>query len=305
MLLKVVTLILLIPISGVTLSYLLFQPFTYKLEEKFFTLTLRNGLFLQNKNKIILRKKKRIVFLTDLHIHEFLPKNYIPNVIKKVNSLHPDLLLFGGDFVVDSFTEMGLLDQLKNFGSYKKITVLGNHDYDIRGSEYAVDDIGPKNDKFADRLGKKLERLGIRVLRNENYILNFQSGKKLNIFGIDSKWAKKSDPSKYSSQDFNIVLTHNPTCFTDLNLPDVSLVLSGHNHGGGQVRLNDRIGLHLIFVKFPVWKFSHFRRGFEHYVSGVYRNKFGLQMYSSKGVGVSGLGVRINCRPEIMVIDII
>jgi len=70
----------------------------------------------------------------------------------------------------------------------------------------------------------------------------------------------------------------------------VDLMLAGHTHGG-QLSLNfiDRsLNLsHLIY----------------HYTSGWYENR-GAQLYVNRGIGTTGLPIRLGTRPEITVFEL-
>lgn len=295
----------------VPLVYLLFQPLTYRLIIQRYALDLnKNELIKLKKTKSDVINKKcsslRIVFLTDIHLHEFLPSDYIHKLIKKTNDLKTDILIFGGDYIVDELTDLRLLEQLKGFEAKIKLGVLGNHDYNMKGKDFRENKITSDNFRFADEICARLKAVGINILQNTNLIIKDKNGhSRLNIFGLDDLWVKKSDMSKFKPAKYNIIVTHNPQNFTDLNDSSINLVISGHNHGGGQLKLNKYISLHRAAGLIPLSPFSFFPEEFGKYIAGVYKNDYGIKMYSSTGVGITGLGVRINCRPEIVVIDII
>lgn len=268
------------------LIYLLYKPFSYDPRISFHKLSLATD------------DSMRIVFLTDPHFHEFMPKNYYKKAFEKVNALKPDVILFGGDFVHDRNTDFGQLGELQYLDAKNKIGVLGNHDYDIRKSEFRKDNITDENYEYGDLVEKELEKNGVRILRNENFEIGG-----INIFGLDSLWAKRNDLSKYKAGRHNIVIAHNPRLFEGVNADNaknVDLVLCGHNHGGGQIRLNKWISAHVLMgLLQPIW-FKAFGR----WVSGEYTNRHGQKMLLNRGLGLTGVSVRINCPPEISVIDI-
>jgi|GEM_PF-4717587 len=294
-LLKISAIILTYPIWGTPLLYFAFQPLTYRIRKVHLRVNL-NGV-----------SKKRIVFISDLHLHKFLPDKYVQNYIQEINALQPDLLLLGGDYIVDEYTDLDLLQQLKEFGDFPKLAVLGNHDYTIDGEDFFEDKITEEHFQFAREVQKGLEAVDIRVLRNENYTHKFAGQESdLNIFGIDSIWAKKADPSKYKPGKNNIIVCHNPRILENLDLEKVSLLLSGHNHGGGQIRLNRKISIHMLFALSSFGTpFKYVKEGFGKFTSGIYRNGHNMKMYCSRGIGMTGIAVRINCRPEIVVIDVV
>ncbi|MBN1331543.1 metallophosphoesterase [Candidatus Dojkabacteria bacterium] len=265
--------------------YLLFKPFSYNPRTTFIKISHKPS-------------NLRLVFITDLHFHEFMPKNYYKKAFEKINTLKPTAILFGGDFVHDRNTNFRQLEELRILNAKHKIGILGNHDYDIRKGDFQKDLIRTENFKYGDLVEKELEKNGITILRNENFEIGG-----VNVFGLDSLWAKKNDLSKYKPGEFNIILAHNPRLveeMNEVNAKGVNFVLCGHNHGGGQIRLNKWISAHVLMGLIqPIW-FKAFGR----WVSGSYKNKAGIKMFLNRGLGVTGISARINCPPEITIIDI-
>ncbi|WML47827.1 metallophosphoesterase [Neobacillus sp. PS3-34] len=75
----------------------------------------------------------KIVQISDLHIGEFYGKSNLVELVKKVNSLKPDILCFTGDLVEDSVDILNECSPvLKQFRSnLLNLAILGNHDYRI------------------------------------------------------------------------------------------------------------------------------------------------------------------------------
>ncbi|MBD3280094.1 hypothetical protein GF389_01035 [Candidatus Dojkabacteria bacterium] len=245
-----------------------------------------------------LKKPVKIVFLSDLHFHEFMPDDYYKKAFQEINKLKPDMIIFGGDFVHDQNTDFEQLKDLTILDAEDIVGVLGNHDYDIRSNEFRLPVLPSEKYKYADLVISELEENGVKILRNKNLKIG-----ELNIFGLDSLWARKNDLSKYKPDKHNIIIAHNPRLFGKMNeenARDADLVLCGHNHGGGQIRLNKWISAHVIMGLFQ----SIWHDGFGRWVSGEYKNKSGLRMVLSKGLGLTGISARINCPPEITVIEI-
>lgn len=44
----------------------------------------------------------RIVFISDIHIRLFFSKNRLNKLVKKVNTLKPEIIILGGDYVYKS-----------------------------------------------------------------------------------------------------------------------------------------------------------------------------------------------------------
>ena len=216
----------------------------------------------------------RIVLLTDLHLHPFTTTSLIRRAVEISNSLKPDLVLLGGDFVC-GFAEAALelapiLERLE--AKRGLFAVLGNYDH-YRG---------------ASVVSGGLRRASIRVLMNEGVRLTVGNGS-IFLAGIDSVFAGQPDPSAAFSARKNeavsLALVHEPDYINELSrLVQVDLQLSGHTHGG-QVRIP---GLGAIILP-PL---GH------RYVEGLYRVG-SSQVYTSRGIGMVGLPFRFNCPPEV------
>ena len=87
---------------------------------------------------------------------------------------------------------------------------------------------------------------------------------------------------------FKILMFHAPAYLDDV-AGKVNLCLAGHTHGG-QVRVP--------FMQ-PLWM----PKGCWPYVSGWYESS-GTKMYVSRGVGMSMLPIRFDCRPEVTFLTI-
>ena len=78
---------------------------------------------------------KRIVFVSDIHHGTTLSRERVKKLVERINSLHPDIIVLGGDYISMEeeyikpvFTELGKLKS--NYGVFG---VMGNHDYYVNG----------------------------------------------------------------------------------------------------------------------------------------------------------------------------
>jgi len=189
-----------------------------------------------------------IVFIADPHVR---PENigHTREVIRVINSLHPSLVLIGGDFSYHGHEDLSLQAVWREIDA-PVYAVLGNHDYraGINGSgfdgriSWAEElllrshgyDAGflysdsPDPD-HAQAIASVLERNGVTVLRNEQVTLDLD-GKPLVLVGVDDIWAGRADPPKVPDTGaYVIYLVHEPAWKPGW---DADLVLSGHTHGG-------------------------------------------------------------------------
>ena len=216
----------------------------------------------------------RIVLLTDLHLHPFTSADLIRRTVEISNSLKPDLVLLGGDYVcgfAEAAFELGsILESLD--AKHGLFGVLGNHDH-FRGSRIVQEG---------------LHRASIPVLMNEGLGLTIGEASVF-LAGLDSVSAGKANPKAAFSGRKNergvLALVHEPDYIDRLRkLVPVDLQLSGHTHGG-QIRIPDTGAIVL-----PRWG--------EVYVGGLYRVG-ASQVYTSRGIGMVHLPFRFNCPPEV------
>jgi len=191
---------------------------------------------------------ERIVFIADPHVR---PENIVHTreVIRVINSLHPSIVLIGGDFSYHRHENLSLQAVWGDIDA-PVYAILGNHDYHagiygggingriswvhelmLRSKDY---DAGflygdfPDTD-HAQAVVSALEHNGVTVLQNE-YIELEPGGKHLVLVGIDDIWAERADsPEIPEKNNYVIYLVHEPAWRTTW---DADLVLSGHTHGG-------------------------------------------------------------------------
>ncbi len=216
----------------------------------------------------------RIVLMTDFHLFPFTTVELIQQAIQQAGALSPDLVLLAGDFVysdAEAACELSpILAQLNpKLGSF---AVLGNHDH-VKGAAI---------------VRSALERSGIEVLNNRGIVLPIGSNS-FYLAGIDSMAAGQPDVrasfASYRGEVTTLVLAHEPDTIDYYSgLVPIDLQLSGHSHGG-QIRLP---GIGPVIL--PTWG----RR----YPRGLYRIK-DAQLFTSQGIGMVDLPLRVNCPPEI------
>ena len=228
----------------------------------------------------------RIAQLSDIHMEEFTEPFYLRQVVNQVSRLKPDFVFLTGDFVSHGpFSKdvsvraagecAGILEELQCSQVY---AVLGNHDA-LVGEELVT---------------QALTASHIPVLRNSHVALE-RGGGRLWLAGVDDPLCGSPDPEAAIPASIRniptepvILLCHGPD-FADNLLArpvgqSVSLMLSGHTHGG-QVRL-PLVGA----VALPPMG--------QKYVEGWFRLG-GLQLYVNRGIGTVQLPFRFNCPPEI------
>jgi len=217
-----------------------------------------------------------IVQLTDMHLRPFTQIELIQRAVIKANLLFPDLVALTGDYVwhdeEDILDLVPVLAQLDaKHGTY---ACMGNHDVETDPT-FIRDTFHQHN---------------IPVLINDGFNITVGNAQ-LYLAGIDDGWKGNPDIKKTMQNHLGgdiptVLLAHEPDMI-DWYADDtrISLQLSGHTHGGGQIISRKGKGL----VK------SHLGKK---YVQGLHRVNESW-VYTSRGIGSTGLPVRHNCPPEV------
>jgi predicted MPP superfamily phosphohydrolase len=200
-------------------------------------------------------------------------------VVELANSLKPDLIVLTGDFVSRSsrYIEPGIQALSKLEARIGQFAVLGNHDHweDATASRQALREAGIT---LTDNRGTWLER----------------GQSRLRICGVGDLWTDQQDPGAAlgdaTEKDAVIILSHNPDFAELLQDRRVSLMLSGHTHGG-QVVIPG-FGAPIVPSKYG-----------QKYLYGLVQGP-NCQVFVTRGVGTVSPPVRFLCRPEIVQITL-
>jgi predicted MPP superfamily phosphohydrolase len=229
-----------------------------------------------------------VVQLTDIHVGPFMPEEELARYVEEVNRVKPDLVALTGDFVASSPEEVApcvrALSRLH--ARYGVFACMGNHDV------YA---------DVEDELTRELESRGIRVLRNDAASIRV-GNTSLNVLGIDDLRWGKPDLSRAlqlaarEPGEARLLLSHRPEVFPEAAQLGIEVVLSGHYHGG-QVKLApDPRALSIARLITPYAE-GIFQLGRNGRSAGAGAKDSVL--FVSRGVGITGLPIRINCPPQI------
>jgi len=217
----------------------------------------------------------RIVHITDIHHGLYLPLQAVLDAVELSNRLQPDIVALTGDFItysrayIDPVAEV--LGRVK--ARYGVFATLGNHDFRVG----------------AEPVTRALRRVGVDVLRNHNAVIR-RGSDSLYVCGIedlgykpDLTRAMRGVPEGAPA----LLLSHHPGIIRKAARAGVSLVLSGHTHGG-QLKLPV---LGSIYGK--SLERTRFKSGWD--------TLGNTQIYVSRGIGTVVLPVRYRCPAEIPV----
>lgn len=223
----------------------------------------------------------RIVLLSDLHVAgPDMPPARLGRIVRQVNALKPDLVLFAGDFVSDK----GLAT--KHYSSRESVAPLAG--LDRRAIKLAV----PGNhDHWRDvrALERELAKVRVRTLRNE--VANAGG---VIVGGLDDNYTDHANLPRLlrhlrSMGRGGVILAHSPDDFPKLPR-GTGLMLAGHTHCG-------QIG-------WPWGGAPFYNVRDRRYGCGVIREN-GNTLIISAGLGTSVLPVRLFTQPEIWVVDVL
>jgi len=217
----------------------------------------------------------RIVQISDVHVGPTIGREFLADIVARVNALQPDLVAITGDLVDGTVEQLGaLLAPLKDLRAKDGVFfTTGNHEY-----------YWPQFESWFSFL----EGLGIRVLRNERVRVGGEHG--FDLAGIDDLTARSYGPGHGADLDRAlagrdssralVLLAHHPRQVRDAQRFDVDLQLSGHTHGG------------------QMFPFSLLVRLVEPYVAGLY-TLGKTTLYVSRGTGYWGPPMRLGSPAEI------
>ena len=216
----------------------------------------------------------KLAQVTDYHCSEFLTKEVIAKSIGVINDSNADIVLMTGDFVSRNHRWIyPCMETIKECRArYGVFAAIGNHDHWAGASI----------------ITQEIEKHGIPVLINRGKTLEIR-GEKLNILGVDDLWTGNPDVrtalSTVEKGHFNILMTHNPDHWDDINHHSIDLTFAGHTHGG-------QFGIKLPGIS------CHLGELFHKYNRGLFKSD-GKALYVNQGIGYTGPPIRIHTPPEI------
>lgn len=220
----------------------------------------------------------RIAQVSDVHHGRLVPIEEVRRVVSLANAARADMIALTGDYTTQlrRYVEP-CAEALSELKAPEGVwAVLGNHDHNTGGA-----------------LTKQaLARRGISVLTNENTVLR-RGADSLQLAGADDwGWGYADFARALGGVDLarpTVLLSHEPIAFDMEETRGVSLILSGHTHGG-------QVCLPVVGspVKYVWGKYLRHLRGLH--------ERDGARLYVSRGTGMIGVPLRIGARPEVAVL---
>jgi predicted MPP superfamily phosphohydrolase len=211
-------------------------------------------------------------------------------LIRKINALKADLIVFTGDFICRSKleNEEGLRDTLNALDApLGCFAVFGNHDYERFVTVNEKGDYDVETPSFESNIIKGFRRLfqpvkltgrikeealavnqhvpltlllkgtPFQILHNKTVLVPYK-GSWFNISGLGEYSVGKFDPNKtfcnFDDRYPGLVLSHNPDTLEVLKKYPGNIILSGHTHGG-------QVNIPGFWSRFTLIENLHFKRG--------------------------------------------
>ena len=224
----------------------------------------------------------KIVHFTDLHYKKVITEKRVEELIKEINKIKPDLILFTGDLLdkdykINNKDITFLIKQLSNLNStYGNFAILGDNDY---GKEETIKNIYIQSN--------------FTLLENNYSIIYNENNDKIFIGGLSTSTYEEADINKVmtyfsNNQDikFKIIMLHEPDyIYTILNnYNNINLILAGHSINGS--------------INIPLIKYFLSPNGAKKYYQPYYK-KSNTDIYISNGIGLNNLNFRLFNHPSI------
>lgn len=245
----------------------------------------------------------RIAQISDLHDAEFGEEN--EKLISLLREAEPDIIVITGDFVDRRRTDIELSLNVARMAVEIAPTyfVTGNHEASLSEKDYKS-------------LKEGMIDAGVVVLEDDTVALD-RGGDKITLMGVNDPIFSKDRSSGADEEttedpdidkkimdaklevltaasdltDYTVLLSHRPEVFEVYVDHGIDLVISGHLHGG-QVRLPFIGGF-----------YTPNQGLFPEIIEGLYYIG-DTNIVVSRGLGNSAFPIRVNNRPEIVIIEL-
>lgn len=215
----------------------------------------------------------KIVHFSDFHYGRTTNLEELKNLVKDINKIKPDIIVFTGDFIdkdirIDDSKMANIIEELKKLDStYGNYYVSGNHD-----------------DKF-DKYKQMMDSSNFIDLNNSYDVIYNTNNETILLSGLSTKADTKflDDVFKDKFYNYKINIMHYPDDIKKIKDYNYDLVLAGHSHNG-QVRVP-----FYGAVILP----SHAKKYYKPYYK-INNTNF----YISSGIGTSNYNFRIFNRPS-------
>ncbi len=218
----------------------------------------------------------KIAFASDFHAGRPTHPAIFADLFARIRDEQPDLLLLGGDYITGPARHAAVLcpGLAACHPPLGKFAVFGNHDL-------STDD---------QHIARLFEDAGVTMLVNRAATLPAPFDT-VSVCGMDDPWTGAPDAAATfaGAAATRILLVHAPDGLLILKGQRYDIGFAGHTHGG-QIALPD--GTPIVMPQGPLSR---------PYYYGRFPVKDNGDLIVSRGVGCSGIPVRINADPELVI----
>lgn len=241
-------------------------------------------------------KDLRVAFISDLHLSYNSDPEMISRMVEKLNAEKPDVVLVGGDMFSSSYSSVlkpeEYIKALKSIKAKEGVYwVYGNHDAEEQ-LFCGFSMVAPQDAVRTKKMKKFLKKSGFKILDDKYTAIckgEIQLAGRADKYKPLEKAEKRLEPDVLL-EDMDrdkpiIVLEHEPDGFKDLAESGADVTFAGHTHAGQ------------IFPGTEIIKLFHD-------VTYGLRDKYGMKVIVSSGVGCYGPPIRVLTDSEIVIADI-
>ena len=222
----------------------------------------------------------KIIQISDIHYGSTIFMDDIKKLVSLVNRRKPDLVVFTGDLInkgykINSKEQENLIKQLKKIKStIGKYAIMGEED--------------------TDQFTTIMNQSEFTILNNDYDLIYKDSNTPILLIGLSSSISNNININQgyeyftqptHNSNIYTITLLHEPDNVEEITASyQTDLFLAGHSHNGQ------------VYIPYIGGLFR--KEGAEHYINGFYQLE-NSKLYISSGIGTTGNGFRLFCRPSI------
>lgn len=224
----------------------------------------------------------KIVQFADIHYKKVITEEKIKELLKEINKLKPDIILFTGDLLDKDYnltnTDINfLIEELSKLKStYGNYAIIGDNDY-----------------KKIDTLKNIYIQSNFTLLENTYTIIHNQNNDKIFIGGLSSYTYDKADINTtmnyFTSNEninYKIIMVHEPDYIDTIinKYKDINLILAAHSINGS--------------INVPLIKNTLLPKYSEKYYKPHYKIN-NTDIYITNGIGVNNINFRLFNTPSI------
>ena len=222
----------------------------------------------------------KIIQISDIHYGSTIFMDDIKKLVSLVNRRNPDLVVFTGDLInkgykINSKEQENLIKQLKKIKStIGKYAIMGEED--------------------TDQFTTIMNQSEFTILNNDYDLIYKDSNTPILLIGLSSSISNNININQgyeyftqptHNSNIYTITLLHEPDNVDEITASyQTDLFLAGHSHNGQ------------VYIPYIGGLFR--KEGAEHYINDFYQLE-NSKLYISSGIGTTGNGFRLFCRPSI------